>query len=124
MDALKEGVFGCGLAHSPRSITETISTAEAAAQRSMRILSRTSLPSGKIAAQVRHSLCSLCEQCIPACPYGARLLDIDLKKVLVNPAMCQGCGSCAAVCPNSASILEGYSDGRMMDTIDAALEGF
>ena len=124
VDALKEGVFGCGLTHSPRSITETISTAEAAAQRSMRILSRPSLASGKIVAQVRHSLCSLCEQCIPVCPYGARLLDIDLKKVLVNPAMCQGCGSCAAVCPNSASILEGYSDGQMMDTIDAALEGF
>ena len=31
VDALKEGVFACGLAHSPRSIAESIATAEAAA---------------------------------------------------------------------------------------------
>ncbi len=123
VDALKEGVFCCGLAHSPRNITETVSTAEVAAQRAMRILTRAALPSGKVVAEVRHSLCSLCERCIEACPYGARMLNADLNKVLVNPAMCQGCGSCAAVCPNSASILEGFSDNQMMDTIDSALEG-
>ena len=121
VDSLKEGVFACGLAHSPRSIAESIATADAAAQRALRILSRESLPAGKVVARVRHSLCSLCERCIDACEYEARTLDLDLEKVLVNPVMCQGCGSCAAICPNGASVVEGFHKQQMLDIIDAAL---
>jgi heterodisulfide reductase subunit A len=121
VDSLKEGVFACGLALSPRSIPESIATAEAAAQRALRILGREWLATGKVVAGVRHSLCSLCEQCINACPYGARMLDVDLEQVLVNPAMCQGCGTCAAVCPNDASFLEGYPAQQVLAMIDAAV---
>jgi heterodisulfide reductase subunit A len=121
VDSLKEGVFACGLALSPRSIPESIATAEAAAQRALRILGREWLATGKVVAGVRHSLCSLCEQCINACPYGARTLDVDLEQVVVNPAMCQGCGACAAVCPNDASFLDGYPAQQMLAIIDAAV---
>jgi len=123
VDSLAEGVFACGLAHSPRNITESIATAEAAAQRALRILNYKQMPAGKVVAEVRHNLCSLCERCIETCPYGARIFDLDLEKVLVNAAMCQGCGSCATVCPNSASILAGFLDQQMFDVIDSALEG-
>lgn len=122
VDSLKEGVFACGLAHSPRSVTEAITTAEAAAQRSLRILSQKYLPSGKLVATVHHSLCSLCERCIDVCPYTARTLDRESEKIIVNPVMCQGCGSCAAACPNSASVLEGFHEDQMLEIIDAALE--
>jgi heterodisulfide reductase subunit A len=121
VDSLNEGVFACGLAHSPRNIPETIATAEAAAQRALRILSRERLAAGKVVASVHHSLCSLCERCIDACPYHARSLDLDHEKVLVNPVMCQGCGTCAAVCPNNASILEGFQGQQMFEIIDAAI---
>jgi len=121
VDSLKEGVFACGLAHSPRNIPEAIATAEAAAARALRLLSRQRLQAGKIVATVRRSLCSLCERCIDACPYGARSLDLDHENVLVNPVMCQGCGSCAAVCPNSASVLEGFAEQQMFEVIDAVL---
>jgi heterodisulfide reductase subunit A len=121
VDSLKEGVFACGLAHSPRNIAESITTAEAAAQRALRILARERLPAGKVVASVRHSLCSLCERCIDACPYGARTIDQDHEMVRVNPVMCQGCGTCAAVCPNSASILEGFKGQQMLEMIDVAV---
>jgi heterodisulfide reductase subunit A len=121
VDALKEGVFACGLTHSPRNIAETIATAEAAAERALRIITYERLPAGKILAQVHHSLCSLCERCIDACPYGARSIDYDNEKVRINPVMCQGCGACAAVCPNSASILEGFLEQQMFEMIDAAV---
>ena len=121
VDSLKEGVFACGLAHSPRNIAESITTAEAASMRALRILAHERVSAGKVVASVRHSLCSLCERCVDACPYGARSIDSEHEKVLVNPVMCQGCGSCAAVCPNSASILEGFQGQQMFEMIDAAM---
>lgn len=124
VDAMQEGVFACGLALSPRSTADSKATAEAAAARALRILSREYLEEAAVTAQVREALCSLCERCIEACPYGARSLDIDRTKVTVNPAMCQGCGSCAAICPNGASVLAGFYDQQVFETIDAAMEGF
>ena len=123
VDGLKEGVFACGLAHSPRSITETIATAGAAAQRALRILAHERLPAGRVVATVRPSLCSLCERCIAACPYTARRVDPDQGRVVVNPAMCQGCGECAATCPNGATVVQGFSGRQMFGIINAALEG-
>ncbi|MFH2093773.1 MAG: response regulator [Pseudomonadota bacterium] len=119
MDALKEGIFACGLCHSPRTITEAIASAQASAQRSLRLLGHHRLEAGSIVAQVHTSLCSLCERCIEACPYGARYIDHDLRQVLVDPLMCQGCGSCAAVCPNSASVLAGFKDQQVFDIIES-----
>jgi len=122
VDGLKEGVFACGLALSPRSIPEAVATAGAAAQRSLRILSHDRLPAGKVVATVRHSLCSLCERCIDACPYTARSLDPNDGEIVVNPVMCQGCGECATVCPNSAAVVLGFTGQQMFDIINSALE--
>ncbi|MCP4752930.1 MAG: CoB--CoM heterodisulfide reductase iron-sulfur subunit A family protein, partial [Proteobacteria bacterium] len=123
VDSLKEGIFACGLTHSPRNIDESIASAEAAAQRALRVLGEEKLAAGKVVAEVRHSICALCERCIDACPYGARTIDPETESVNVNPVMCQGCGSCAAVCPNSASIVAGFHDSQMLDVIDSMLEG-
>jgi heterodisulfide reductase subunit A len=116
VDSLKEGVFSCGISLSPYSIAESIATAEASAQRALRIISQNRLRSGKVVAKVRRSLCSLCGQCIDACPYGARVIEDD--EVKVNVIMCQGCGACASACPNSAAIVDGYNMARMLDVID------
>jgi len=121
VDALKEGVFSCGIALSPRSIQDTLATAGAAAQRCLRILANDKLAAGKIVSTVRHSLCSLCERCVDACPYQARHLDVSNQKIVVNAAMCQGCGTCAATCPNSAAILQGFTDSQMLGMIDSAM---
>jgi heterodisulfide reductase subunit A len=121
VDALKEGVFACGLAISPRSITESVATAQAAAQRAMRILGRDQLPLDHQIAHVRASLCALCERCIETCPYGARSLDPEQQAVVVNAAMCQGCGACAAVCPNKASVVRGLETEMVLEVIDQAL---
>jgi heterodisulfide reductase subunit A len=122
VDFLREGVFVCGLAHSPRSLPEATAMAEAAAQRALRLLTNETIAGSNTVAEVRHSLCSLCERCIEACPYGARWRDEDEEKIVVDELMCQGCGSCAAVCPNSASVLRGYRDQQVFSIIDAALE--
>ena len=122
VDFVKQGVFTCGLAHSPRFLTEAIAMAEAAAERALVFLNRERVAGGSITAEVRHSLCSRCERCIETCPYGARFRDEEEEKIMVNELMCQGCGSCAAVCPNSASVLRGFKDQQVMAVLDAALE--
>ncbi len=121
VDALKEGVFACGICLSPRNIEESIATAEAAAERALRIVASERVASGSIIARVHESLCALCERCIEACPYNARMLDPEGERILVNPVMCQGCGACAAVCPNDAAYVEGFDANQVMDVIDAAL---
>ncbi len=124
VDAAREGVFLCGIAHSPRSIKETIAMAEASAQRSLRILCRERIKGGGVGADVRRSLCSLCERCVGACPYGARRLDEEEERIVVDDAMCQGCGACAAACPNSAAFVRGYRDRQIFAVLDEAMGDF
>ncbi|MBI5590368.1 MAG: FAD-dependent oxidoreductase [Deltaproteobacteria bacterium] len=119
VDAMKPGLFGCGIVNSPQSIPDAIASAEAAAQRSLLILSRQSLPSGRITARVRHSLCSRCQVCIDACPYHARAWNAELERIDVNAAACQGCGACAAICPNSAAVVDGLLKPQFFEMIDA-----
>jgi len=122
VDGLKEGVFACGLTLAPGAIPETVTSAGAAAQRALRILTHERLPSGRVVAAVRHALCSLCERCLEACPYKARTVDPDREQVAVNPAMCQGCGECAATCPNGAAVVHGFEGQQVFSVISAALE--
>ncbi|MGO9311876.1 MAG: response regulator [Syntrophobacteraceae bacterium] len=122
VNSRKRGVFICGIAHSPRSIPESIATAQAAAQRALGILKQEKNQAGAIVAEVRHSLCAQCERCISVCPYDARYRNEDEDIIEVDRLACQGCGSCAAICPNSASVVRGYGDRQVMAMLDAALE--
>ncbi len=122
VNSRKRGIFICGMAHSPRSIPESIAMAQAAAQRALAMLNREQIQAGNTVAQVRRSLCSLCERCVSACPYDARRRSEEEDIIEIDELACQGCGSCAAICPNSASVVRGYSDRQVMAMLDAALE--
>lgn len=122
VDFLKQGIYACGTGLAPRRMEETVASAKAAAQRALRILSAETIARETVVASVRHSLCSLCQACVAACPYGARAVDLDAGQIKVDEILCQGCGACAAVCPNSATVLKGFHDAPMMSVIDAVLE--
>lgn len=123
VDFLRHGVFACGLALGPATMRETLLSAKAAAQRVVRILSEKQLSCGNVVAEIRQTLCSRCGRCIPVCPYGARSLNLDQDRIVVDELLCQGCGSCMAACPNSATVLRGFRDEQVMAVIDAALAG-
>jgi heterodisulfide reductase subunit A len=123
VDFLTDGIFLCGLAHSPRFIDEAIAQAEAAAQRAIGILSKEQIESGRVVSEVNERRCSLCEVCIAACPYQARIKDEENRKIVVREPICQGCGVCAMVCPNKASKLRGYKDRQMLSLVDTMVLG-
>jgi heterodisulfide reductase subunit A len=121
VDFPQEGIFVCGLAHSPRDVTETIAQAQAAAQRAVRLLSRGELASGRLVSQVNERRCSRCELCIAACPYDARVKDPERGVIIVREALCQGCGACVAACPNGAATLRGLQDKQVFSMLESAL---
>jgi len=121
VDFATEGVFVCGLAHSPKLLEESISQAKAAVSRACTILSKKELEASGITATVRKSRCTGCGLCLLVCPYNA--LEIDEKEgvAVVNAVTCKGCGACAATCRSSAIDVMGYSDGQVYAIINTLL---
>jgi heterodisulfide reductase subunit A-like polyferredoxin len=119
VDIATEGIFLCGLAHSPKMVDENISQARAAAARAATVLSKTQLEvSGQVAC-VNQDKCISCVTCVRACPYGAPFVNID-RKAEIAAAKCMGCGICAAECPAHAINLrhfEAEQFGVMLDEL-------
>lgn len=121
VDFLSEGIFVCGLAHSPRTISESIAQAEAAAQRALTILSKSQLLPKGIISEVHDRWCVGCEACVTACPFEAREIDEERKVASVIESLCKGCGVCAVVCPSGAAKLRSYKDEQILAMIDEAV---
>jgi len=119
VDLSRDGIFVCGLAHSPRDIPETIAQAQAAAQRAVALLMKSELTSGHKIALVNERRCSGCEQCVSACPYHARVKERGSRVVSVISTLCRGCGTCVANCPNGASSLAEDKPQQTFSMLDA-----
>jgi heterodisulfide reductase subunit A len=120
VDFLTEGIFVCGLAHSPRGVAESIAQAQAAAWRAVSILARGKLVSGNFVSEIVQRQCSQCEQCVRVCPYGARVKDEESDEIVVREALCQGCGACVVACPSGAAKLRGFKDKQVFSLLEAA----
>jgi heterodisulfide reductase subunit A len=122
-----EGIFVAGLAHSPKSMAETIAQAEAAAAKACTIISKDKYEAEPTIAVVNEELCDGCGICVPVCEYNA--LEVvprkgggaDEKVVQLNEAMCKGCGGCVAACPSGAMEQKGFKNEQMLAMIKAAL---
>jgi heterodisulfide reductase subunit A-like polyferredoxin len=121
VDFAAEGVFVCGLAHSPRSIEESKEQARAAAVRAVGLLSKPSLLSTPIVATVNPRLCSACGVCVDTCPFGARVLNLERGCAEVIEVLCQGCGACVSACPNKASQQRGFAFRELAQMVEEAI---
>jgi len=121
VDFAADGVYLCGLAHSPRAIDETIAQAQAAAVRAVSLLAKKELTATPIIASVNPRLCAACGVCVDVCPYGARVLEPGMPYAEVVEVLCQGCGACVVACPNKASQQKGFEFLQVKEMLDAAL---
>ncbi|MBN1485545.1 MAG: FAD-dependent oxidoreductase [Chloroflexia bacterium] len=122
LDFAADGIFLCGLAHSPKPIEDSIAQAQGAAIRAAILLSKDRLEAQAIVAKVNPRLCSGCGLCVAACPYDARVIDTESQVAEVIEVLCQGCGACAAVCPNGATQHLGFEKIQIYAMIEEALE--
>lgn len=117
-----EGIFLCGLAHSPKSIDESISQAQAAAARAGAILAHAQIEAPGIVGSVDVAQCIGCGVCRDICPFEAAILnetDEGLKAEIIS-ASCKGCGQCAVRCPRRAITINCFSDEQVMSQVAAA----
>ena len=121
VDFATEGIYLCGLAHSPKMIDENISQARAAASRAATVLSKTHLDVGAEVSEVNQDKCISCMTCVHVCPYGAPFANVD-NKGEITAAKCMGCGICAAECPACAIQLNHFESRQFSAMLDNLLE--
>jgi len=121
VDTQSDGIFICGMAHSPRLIDETISQALAASSRACTLLSQDSIDVGGVVAKVDPDLCAACLICVRACPYEVPFINKDGVSE-IDISKCHGCGICAAECPAKAITLSHFEDNQILAQIDALME--
>lgn len=127
VDFATDGVFLCGLAHSPKSIDESIIQAQASAGRASTILSKDEIELEANISFVLDENCDGCAYCIDPCPYKALTLleymkDGAIKKTVeVNESICKGCGTCQATCPMKGIYVRGFKPEQIAIQVEAAL---
>jgi heterodisulfide reductase subunit A-like polyferredoxin len=112
LDFVNEGMYLCGLAHSPKSISESIVQARGAVSRAMTILSKPYLMVGGIISVVDEDRCVACLTCVRSCPFGVPRINEE-GVACIEAAACQGCGICASLCPRKAIKLQHYKDEQV-----------
>ncbi|ABO49862.1 4Fe-4S ferredoxin, iron-sulfur binding domain protein [Desulforamulus reducens MI-1] len=120
IDFAADGLYLCGLAHSPKLIDESIAQANAAAVRAVTMLSKDKLESLGNVAMVNPKWCKGCGLCIEACSYGARVMNEMTHVAEVLDVLCQGCGACVAACPSGACQQKGFEKQQIIAMLDAS----
>jgi heterodisulfide reductase subunit A-like polyferredoxin len=120
VDFATDGVFLCGLCHSPKSIEESISQANAAAARASTILSKEKLETEAAIAHIVTELCVGCRGCLDVCPYMAISYNEEKGKCEINEVLCKGCGGCSVACSSGSIRLEGFRSDQIYAQIERA----
>jgi heterodisulfide reductase subunit A len=121
IDFSTDGVFVCGLAHSPKPIDESIAQGLGAAARSVTLLSQKEMFGNAVVAFINPETCVGCQGCLKVCSYEAIRYLEDRKICEVNEAICKGCGACAATCPSASAQLKRFTSKQIYAQIEKAM---
>jgi len=122
VDLVNDGMFVCGIAHSPKTIGESITQAMAASSRAASVLGKRRLSLPGVTARIDPELCAACLTCMRVCPYNVPRMDADAAVMTVDPASCRGCATCAAACPMQAIEVGHSKPQQLIASIEALNE--
>jgi heterodisulfide reductase subunit A len=121
VETVIDGITIAGTCQGPKNIMETVNSALSAATKSYSYISKGTLETEPIVAQIDAEACSWCGACAEACPFDAinRKEEGGKTIAVINNSVCKGCGMCAPVCDPDAINLIAYSSKEIMSMIDA-----
>lgn len=116
-----DGVYVCGLAHSPKPLDEIIVQALAAAAKAAIPLVKGYVSVAPIVSSVDQDTCIGCSICASLCPYKAIVMEKvgKKRKAKTIAASCKGCGICASRCPTFAISMGGFTKEQITAQISA-----
>ena len=120
-----DGIYLCGLAHSPKPISESIAQAKAASGKACIQLAKGHVAVEPIVSSVDQEICIGCKICELLCPFASiRVVKVGKKKKAETiSASCKGCGICASHCPTLAIYMGSFSNEQIIAQIRAYGEG-
>jgi heterodisulfide reductase subunit A len=117
VDFATDGVFMCGMSHSPKFSDESITQANAAVSRAVMVLCLDFIEAEGKTAYVNKDRCSACGLCEINCPYSAIQVNVVESCAEVNTVLCKGCGVCTASCRMNAVDLNGFNNEEVLAQI-------
>ncbi len=125
LDFATDGIYLCGSAHWPSTVSETIAQAYGAASRASIPMSRGRVVAEPIVSVVDEGKCVGCGLCEKICPFKAIQVEETPKGRIAKTvaASCKGCGVCGAACPQRAITMRHFRDEQMLAEVVALAEG-
>jgi heterodisulfide reductase subunit A-like polyferredoxin len=121
IDFASDGIYLCGVAHSPKLIEESLSQASAAVSRACTVLAKDQIQISGVVSVVDSEKCAACLTCVRVCPYNVPVINKE-GVAEIETAMCHGCGICASECPGKAIKLQHFTDEQVMAKCDVIIE--
>ncbi len=119
VDFSAAGVFMCGDAAGPKTLSESLLEGRAVATRCAAVLSKGEVRARGVYARVSPDRCAACLRCVRVCPFNVPVIVGNTSRI--EPVQCQGCGICVAECPNRAIHLIGYRQEQLLALLRAGL---
>jgi heterodisulfide reductase subunit A len=123
VDFATDGIFLAGLAHFPKTMSESISQADAAVARATAAIAKGYVSVLPTISEVDQTRCVGCGLCELLCPFSAiRVVETEKgSKAETIAASCKGCGVCSASCTQRAVTIHHFSDDQLTAQIEALI---
>ncbi|MFH1313785.1 MAG: CoB--CoM heterodisulfide reductase iron-sulfur subunit A family protein [Candidatus Eisenbacteria bacterium] len=121
VESITTGFYVAGAGQAPKDIPEAVAQAGGAASKVVALFSGDLVHRDPMIVGVVEETCSGCGVCVGVCPYSARELDTERKKVKVIEVLCEGCGACGAACPTGSAQQRNLTDAQIISMVGASL---